>query len=309
MAARALTVRNDSWKENEDLRKDLEQYISQGLHRQEVLDFMKRDYEQYAWSLRSLDRRCSHFGIRRHNKDVSVDELRVAVQRELDGPGKLLGYRALHGKIRQVHKLNVPRDAVYDMMYDLDPDGLKNRALTNKRRKRVKGAFVTRGPNWIERWWRELHERLELYFKEQLQYLKEHMFYNPQNEIDRNLLSYIYIPVLQKELDTFRETIWNNHRIRKQRETNLPSGVPNHIYSFPEEYGLENCGYQVTENMLRKVAEVSRVLEVDDDYIDVNFREQCKQIIEKPEEIESKNCVNAFIYLKETYNQLNTQNS
>lgn len=61
--------------------------------------------------------------------------------------------------------------------------------------------------------------------------------------------------------------------------------------------------------MLRKVAEVSRVLEVDDDYIDVNFREQCKQIIEKPEEIESKNCVNAFIYLKEIYNQLNTQNS
>ncbi len=84
---------------------------------------MKRDYEQYAWSLRSLDRRCSHFGIRRHNKNVSVGDLRVAVQRELNGPGKLWSYRALHGKIRQVHKLNVPWDAVYDIMYDLDPDG------------------------------------------------------------------------------------------------------------------------------------------------------------------------------------------
>ena len=149
MAARASTIRSDSWKEDEDLQKDLEQYIGQGLHRQEVLDFMMRDYQEYAWSLRTLDRRCSHFGIRRHDKGVSVDDLRVAVQRELDGPGKLLGYRALHGKIRKVHKLNVPRDAVYDMMYDLDPDGLKNRVLTNKRRKRVNGAFVTRGPNWV----------------------------------------------------------------------------------------------------------------------------------------------------------------
>ncbi len=61
--------------------------------------------------------------------------------------------------------------------------------------------------------------------------------------------------------------------------------------------------------MLRMVSEVSSVLEVDDHYIDVNFREQSKQIIEKPEEIESKNCVNASIDLKETYNQLHTQNS
>ena len=65
----------------------------------------------------------------------------------------------------------------------------------------------------------------------------------------------------------------------------------------------------MNETMLRNVAEVSSVLDVDDDYIDVNFREQCKQIIEKPEEIVSKDCVNAFIYLKETYNQLNNQNS
>eukprot|EP00794_Sanderia_malayensis_P001875 gene1875-2119_t len=100
MAAGRITVGNDSSKKDEDLGKDLEKYVSQGLHRQEILDFVKRDYEQYAWSLRSLDRRCSHFRIRRHDKNVSVDDLRVAVQRELNGPGKLLGYRALHGKTR-----------------------------------------------------------------------------------------------------------------------------------------------------------------------------------------------------------------
>ena len=56
------------------------------------------------------------------------------------------------------------------------------------------------------------------------------------------LLAYILIPVMQKELDTFKDTVWNSHRIRAQKDTQLPYGVPNHVQSFPEEYGLEECG-------------------------------------------------------------------
>ena len=50
------------------------------------------------------------------------------------------------------------------------------------------------------------------------------------------------LPIIQKELDIFREKVWNPHRIRQQKDTFLPSGVPDHIYSFPEEYGLSECG-------------------------------------------------------------------
>ena len=56
------------------------------------------------------------------------------------------------------------------------------------------------------------------------------------------LLAFIVVPLIQKELDVFREIVWNTHRIRVQKETHLPSGIPNHIYSFPEEYDLEECG-------------------------------------------------------------------
>ena len=56
------------------------------------------------------------------------------------------------------------------------------------------------------------------------------------------LLSFVMVPLIQKELDVFRETVWNTHRIRMQKETTLPNGIPNHIYSFPEEYDLEQCG-------------------------------------------------------------------
>ena len=66
----------------------------------------------------------------------------------------------------------------------------------------------------------------------------------------RNMLAFVYIPVLQKELDVFRTTIWNNHRSRYQRGKELPVGVPEHIYNFPESYGGENCGLPVTEEQL-----------------------------------------------------------
>jgi len=56
------------------------------------------------------------------------------------------------------------------------------------------------------------------------------------------LLAFIMIPLLQKQLDIFKDTIWNTHRIRAQKDTLLPDGIPNHIYSFPEDYDMEECG-------------------------------------------------------------------
>ena len=58
----------------------------------------------------------------------------------------------------------------------------------------------------------------------------------------RLLLAYIMIPIVQKEIDTFVDVVWNSHRIRDQKNTYLPDGVPNHIYSFAEKYGLKECG-------------------------------------------------------------------
>ena len=50
-------------------------------------------------------------------------------------------------KIRQVHRLNVPRHLVDNIMYDLDLDGLEGRAL--RKNTRVKGHFTTKGPNFV----------------------------------------------------------------------------------------------------------------------------------------------------------------
>ena len=66
----------------------------------------------------------------------------------MDGPGKLLGYRALHKKLRQVHELNVPRDVVYAVMYNVGPVALEERAPQFKKKK-PKSNFTSRGSNWV----------------------------------------------------------------------------------------------------------------------------------------------------------------
>lgn len=69
-------------------------------------------------------RRLRHFNIFYTNTNVTLDQVKEAVGKELEGPGKLLGYRALHQKIRQEHLLNVPRDLVCAVMQEMDPEGM-----------------------------------------------------------------------------------------------------------------------------------------------------------------------------------------
>ena len=79
--------------------------MTEGLRREEILDFMLRDFDCYAWSIRTLDRRLRYYDIRYTDTDVAVDEVEEAITREIEGPGRLLGYRAMQKKLRQVHML------------------------------------------------------------------------------------------------------------------------------------------------------------------------------------------------------------
>ena len=116
-------------------------YVRQGLQRKEVLDFVKHDFDQYTWSLRSLDRRLRHLQIFYKDKTVQVGEAMDAVGKELNSSGRLLGYRAMHKKVRQQHGLNVTRDQVYDVMTELDPEGHEARGGTRGKKKKTERTF------------------------------------------------------------------------------------------------------------------------------------------------------------------------
>ena len=52
-----------AWEGDNALKESLLKLVEQGLKRTEILCFAKRDFAQYAWSMRTLDRRLRHFNI------------------------------------------------------------------------------------------------------------------------------------------------------------------------------------------------------------------------------------------------------
>ena len=76
------------------------------------------------------------------NYDTPLAEVSAAVKKKLEGPGKLLGYRAMNKKLRTEHNVLVPRHLVHNMMAELDPEGLEARNLQRKRKKAKVHFFI-----------------------------------------------------------------------------------------------------------------------------------------------------------------------
>jgi len=139
---------NVNWKEYLDLAKDLKQYVASNMQRSEILDFVKRDYGMYPWSIPTLDRRLRHFVVRYINRNTPVADVVNAVQMELRGGGQKLGYRNINLKLRTEHNICVPRILVGEIMWELDPDGVKSGRVW-KKKNLPKRTFVCDSPNWL----------------------------------------------------------------------------------------------------------------------------------------------------------------
>ena len=56
-------MKESNWINDVALEQGLRDYVWRSLKGKEILDFMKRDYEQYCWSIAALDRRLLFFDI------------------------------------------------------------------------------------------------------------------------------------------------------------------------------------------------------------------------------------------------------
>ena len=394
----------ECWKNNTDLTIDLKKYVKENMKRKEMIDFLRRDYPFYAWSIPTLDRRLRYFHINYINRETTLAEVVSCVKKELDGPGKLLGYRAMNHKLRTEHAICVPRKLVSAVQCDLDLEGVESRNV-KKKKKRPKRPFISDGPNWtfsldghdklmgyqnstfpiavygcldtfsrkiiflkvwdgnsnpvligkfymlylldthilpcylrldkgtetgvmatmqaymmdkcgnmsepldsivygpstsnkIERWWKDLHERMEKYFKEELRSLLDSKLYDPHCVLDRKMLAFIFIPVVQRECDTFA-CMWNSHRVRHQAGLELPTGIPDHMYAFPEKYGAETRGIRVTDSILKEVGKLASLEHAPVDYLSKEERSHFADIIAKPEHLDCKSVVRAYKTLKD----------
>ena len=78
-------------------------------------------------------------------------------------------------------------------------------------------------------------------FKKKLTILLRGREYDSQSALDRQLLAYVLIPVVQHESDIFVR-YWKSHGIRVQDKLEIPAKVPDYIFSFPGNYGGTNMG-------------------------------------------------------------------
>ena len=42
-------IRNSDWEGDEELKSDLQRYVLQNRKRREILDFVQKDFPEYAW--------------------------------------------------------------------------------------------------------------------------------------------------------------------------------------------------------------------------------------------------------------------
>ena len=84
-------AQNQGWKSYQQLEHCLKVYVSQNLKRVEMLDHMKRDFGDYNWSLRAIARRLKELSITCVNYETIVDDVKEAVEKKINGPGKLPG--------------------------------------------------------------------------------------------------------------------------------------------------------------------------------------------------------------------------
>ena len=148
----------NEWKGDSDLKFQLESLVKKAYERSETLHVTQKDFPQYTWGcIKTLDRRLRHFNVRYIKYETPVKDVRNAIRKEMEGPGRLLSVRAMTRKLRIVHDIQVPQNVVNAAMYDLDPDALEERQPCT-RDKRKRGQFVTLGVNWA--WSLDGHNKL-----------------------------------------------------------------------------------------------------------------------------------------------------
>ena len=61
--------------------------------------------------------------------------LKQSILQELDGPGRLLGYRDLWRKLQLMYSMRTPRSNVQTLLCELDPEGTRLRQIHRSKRR------------------------------------------------------------------------------------------------------------------------------------------------------------------------------
>ena len=99
----------------------------------------------YKMYLRTLKRRLIDLGLKRKGKtEMDESEIELLIRREIEGAGRLAGYRNIWHALRLRHHVHVPRSLVARLMKKIDPDGVQDRSA----RRLTRRNYLSPGPNF-----------------------------------------------------------------------------------------------------------------------------------------------------------------
>ena len=145
------------YDENVERDELIETYFHLGLKYKEILLFLI-DVHGVEISIRQLKRILKQRGLGRRRNLSPANDVYKAVQSELNGSGNIIGYRAMHQRLRNCHKLIISRETVRQALKILDPAGVEARSKHCLKRR----IYTCKGPNYI--WHIDGYDKLKPYW-------------------------------------------------------------------------------------------------------------------------------------------------
>ena len=122
----------------------IQDYFNLGLTAPEITSFLVCVHGIQI-SLRHLKRVLKRQGCTRRRNRSDLREIVNAVEGELRGSGGLLGYRAMHQRLVNYHRLVTTREVVRHVLRIFDPEGVQVRSRHRLRRR----VYRCKGPNYL----------------------------------------------------------------------------------------------------------------------------------------------------------------
>ncbi|ROL50293.1 hypothetical protein DPX16_19097 [Anabarilius grahami] len=218
----------------------IQKYFSEGHTYDVILDFLGTKHNIFL-SLSTLKRRLRNAGLTRRTDYTPSGTVDAAITHELTGSDFGLPARlrtdcgtengtmvAIHCALRAQHTDDFA--GAHSHMYGT--------STANQR---------------IESWWSFFRKQRTQFWIELFSDLRERHLFNGSHE-HKCLLRYVFLSILQKDLDEYRE-LWNNHTIRPVRQSCCHSGKPEAMYYLPHRFNARDCGFPVSQEVIQEFEE------------------------------------------------------
>ena len=111
----------------EDIIRD---YFKKNYTYKTILQLLEK-YHAIEISRSTLLNKLKEYGLRRRGNTIDRDHVRRCILEELDGSGRMLGYRAMWRRLQSKHGLQIPRSVVQIILREVDPEGSRLRRLSH----------------------------------------------------------------------------------------------------------------------------------------------------------------------------------